>query len=149
MFAVVALELYLVVIGRYHAAWVLSVQARDEERTKQENKYIRGKARLSILLGIYMLLALPWFFLFTRGDRAQELTPAEHMGSRERIKAMPEEKPIEQIKEEAAQSKPAELKRQFEGPEKDRQEANDYLDKALKRAKDRKGEGDATKHEAD
>jgi len=118
---------------------------RDEEKTREEKTYIRKKARWAIICALYVMLVLPGFFLFKHSGKPVEITPAERMGGRERIDAMPEEKPIKQIKEEAEQRAPAQLKRQSEEPEN----SDDYIERALKRAKDRKGDGDERKNEAD
>lgn len=52
------------------------------------------------------------------------------------INKMPEEKSLEEIKKEACKKKPKELKRQDdEGFEKEKKEADEYIRKALEKAK--------------
>ena len=97
----------------------------------EKKKAIRNAVIAIILLALVIVF---FYFSFGPGQRAGRITPAGKEGMMEMVEEMPSEKSLETIKEEAYRKKPEELRRIDEGFQKDAEEADAYLKKALEKA---------------
>jgi hypothetical protein len=82
------------------------------------------------LLAATVVLFLHMFVAFPAGEPV-DVTPATEDGVRQLTMEAPDEKPVEVLQAEAKEKKPDVLKRQDEGFEKDKEEADAYLKKAM------------------
>ena len=102
-------------------------------------KYLHtGSKKLFIqtmgLSSILLVLIFMFFVAFGPG-RPNKLPPPETEGMHKIVDKMPNEKSEEELAKEAEEKKPTELKRQDESFVKDKEEADRYIEEALKKAK--------------
>jgi hypothetical protein len=110
---------------------------KDDKERDAVHSYIKKHARYGIVYFVILLAyTLAAFVLFGSGNAPQ--TPdAEEDGHRQMVQARPAPPTKGVIKEEANTNDDSYLKDMDRGPEKERKEANDYIEKALERSKNR------------
>lgn len=102
-------------------------------------KYVTTRRKIVFLqtvgiAGIITLLIFSFFVSFGPG-KPSLLSPPETEGMHKIVNRMPDEKSKEELAKEAEEKKPTELKRQDESFIKDKEEADRYIEEALKKAK--------------
>jgi len=102
-------------------------------------KYMNTQSKIVFLqavsvAGIIIVLTLLFFVSFGPG-KPTSLPPSETEGMYKIVSEMPDEKSEEELAKEAEEKKPMELKRQNESFVKDKEEADKYIEEALKKAK--------------
>lgn len=94
----------------------------------------------AIICAVLLAIIIPGYYFFRGPGTPTPSTPVEAIGRSILDKDVPDEKDQETLDAEADKKRSPELKRQFEGAEKDREEANEYLRRARERWKETKGE---------
>ncbi len=98
---------------------------------KNQKKYLKKNILLTLVsAGIWVLLFIFMFFSFDKG-KPLPITDNKEMGIYKQIQKNPNEENLETIKKEAEEKKPTILKHMDEGFEKDRKEADDYINSIL------------------
>lgn len=120
-FSVAGLLVFVALTGR-------NIYLGHIKKTEEPEWVMTGLTVFAILV-----MALHMFVAFPAGEPV-DVTPIKDDGVRQLTEAMPDEKPVEVIRAEAKAKVPEELRRQDEGFEKDQEEANAYLKKAMENA---------------
>jgi hypothetical protein len=99
-----------------------------------EKKSAGANLAAAVIMAILLVAAIAYFYFAFGPGKKIETLPAEEQGTHRLVDTYPDEKPVQDIKKEARDKKPEELKRQEEGFEKDAKEADDFVKKALEDA---------------
>ena len=92
--------------------------------------------RNAVITAFFLVICIIFFYFGFGSGRPTYIPSVQEDGMRSLINKMPEEKSQEEIREEAYQKKPKELKRQDDAEfEKEKKEADEYIRKALEKAK--------------
>jgi hypothetical protein len=115
--------------------------AKNADMSEEDRMVWRGKMTVCafVILGLlsFGLFFVPGYFLFYGSQDRPPDTPTEEIGSRKINKSFEDEDSKEVIKQKNEEARPPEVRHQEEGPEKERKEADDYIEKALERARRR------------
>ena len=103
--------------------------------------------RNAIIAGFSLIVCIIFFYFGFGPGQPVKVAPVGEEGMMKMVEEMPEEKPLEEIRKEAYEKKPEELKAQDRGFEKEAEEADAYLDKAIKKAEEAEKAGKAEKAE--
>lgn len=90
----------------------------------------------AILCALILAVAIPGYFVFYGPGESAQSPPAEEGASIKMNREAPDLDPPEVIKKRAYESKPDELKKQYQNADEERREADDYIRKALEKAKE-------------
>ena len=112
----------------------------DDPGPLYKDSYFHKKtAWLAVRAGVLVTVMIGLYVAFGPGRQSPPPAPEEE-GRYQMNEAMPDEKPPEVLEQEAEDKRPATLKRVREpGFKQEQEEADEYLNNALRRAKEREG----------
>jgi len=120
-------------IYRYPKLEIIEKNGRKVQ-FKEKGKVIRGVVIDGFLLSTVILF---FYFAFGTGQQQVQGVPIAEDGMRKLTEQMQEEKSLKEIKQEAEAKKQEVLKRIDEDARKEREEAEEYIQKVLDRAEER------------
>ena len=133
------IEMLMIIITVLYLFWIgKSIYLLVKTKLENKDKYLHHILFKSFG---FIILIMFFFFAFGSGKKPDSYRIQDQEGGyMEMVEEYPEPKPVEDIRIEARESKNKFLKKQDGGFEEERQEADDYISGALKRAKERENE---------